>query len=190
MALILKRQYELAASHLERAISLNPANATAMAYHAELFLRNGDFALALKTMDELLQRDPIPATWHWEIRGMALLMLRQYQEAILAFSRQAHPFWYIHGYLAMCQARLGHLGEAKAEIEKLRQEYPGPAAALAVASSRERRRDPVLGGVSSRRSAGFAPYSAGVLSSAGAAFRPKRWTTKRPAFWPGTSIRV
>ncbi|MES0049275.1 acyltransferase family protein [Mesorhizobium sp. M0053] len=70
------------------------------------------------------------------------------------------------------------------------KKYPGPAAALAVASSRERRRDPVLGGVSTRRSAGFAPYSAGVLSSAGAAFRPKRWTTKRPAFWPGTSIRV
>ncbi|TRC93381.1 tetratricopeptide repeat protein [Mesorhizobium sp. WSM4303] len=124
MALILKRQYELAASHLERAISLNPANATAMAYQAELFLRNGDFATALKTMDELLQRDPIPATWHWEIRGMALLMLRRYHEAILAFSRQAHPFWYIHGYLAMCQARLGHLGEAKAEIEKLLSEMP------------------------------------------------------------------
>ncbi|MBA1142752.1 adenylate/guanylate cyclase domain-containing protein [Mesorhizobium neociceri] len=124
MALILKRQYELAASHLERAISLNPANATAMAYQAELFLRNGDFAIALKTMDELLQRDPIPATWHWEIRGMVLLMLRRYQEAILAFSRQAHPFWYIHGYLAMCQARLGHLGEAKAEIQKLLSEMP------------------------------------------------------------------
>ncbi|WP_210238227.1 adenylate/guanylate cyclase domain-containing protein [Mesorhizobium sp. M2E.F.Ca.ET.209.01.1.1] len=124
MALILKQQYELAASHLERAISLNPANAVATAYQAELFLRNGDFAIALKTMDELLQRDPIPATWHWEIRGMALLMLRRYQEAILAFSRQVHPFWYIHGDLAMCHARLGHLGEAKVEIEKLTSIMP------------------------------------------------------------------
>ncbi|MES0157569.1 hypothetical protein NKJ81_28995 [Mesorhizobium sp. M0018] len=124
MALILKWQYELAASHLERAISLNPANAVAIAYQAELFLRNGDFAIALKTMDELLQRDPIPATWHWEIRGMALLMLRRYQEAILAFSRQVHPFWYIHGDLAMCHARLGHVGEAKVEIEKLMSVMP------------------------------------------------------------------
>jgi TolB-like protein/class 3 adenylate cyclase len=124
MALILKRQYELAASHLERAINLNPANSVAVAYQAELLLRNGDFPTALKTMDELLQRDPIPATWHWEIRGMALLMLRRYQEAILAFSRQIHPFWYIHGDLAMCHARLGHLGEAKAEIEKLISEMP------------------------------------------------------------------
>ncbi|WP_210192531.1 tetratricopeptide repeat protein [Mesorhizobium sp. WSM1497] len=124
MALILKGQYELAASHLERAISLNPANSVAVAYQAELLLRNGDFAIALKTMDELLQRDPIPATWHWEIRGMALLMLRRYQEAILAFSRQIHPFWYIHGDLAMCHARLGHLGEAKAEIEKLISAMP------------------------------------------------------------------
>ncbi|MER9457979.1 tetratricopeptide repeat protein [Mesorhizobium sp. M0478] len=124
MALILKGQYELAASHLERAISLNPANSVAVAYQAELLLRNGDFAIALKTMDELLQRDPIPATWHWEIRGMALLMLRRYQEAILAFSRQIHPFWYIHGDLAMCHARLGHLGEAKAEVEKLISAMP------------------------------------------------------------------
>ncbi|WP_352839842.1 adenylate/guanylate cyclase domain-containing protein [Mesorhizobium sp. M0514] len=124
MALILKGQYELAASHLERAITLNPANSVAVAYQAELLLRNGDFAIALKTMDELLQRDPIPATWHSEIRGMALLMLRRYQEAILAFSRQIHPFWYIHGDLAMCHARLGHLGEAKAEVEKLISAMP------------------------------------------------------------------
>ncbi|MER9425757.1 tetratricopeptide repeat protein [Mesorhizobium sp. M0317] len=124
MALILKGQYELAASHLERAISLNPANSVAVAYQAELLLRNGDFAIALKTMDELLERDPIPATWHWEIRGMALLMLRRYQEAILAFSRQIHPFWYVHGDLAMCHARLGHLGEAKAEIGNLISAMP------------------------------------------------------------------
>lgn len=119
-----QEQMALAASHLERAISLNPANSVAVAYQAELLLRNGDFAIALKTMDELLQRDPIPATWHWEIRGMALLMLRRYQEAILAFSRQIHPFWYIHGDLAMCHARLGHLGEAKAEVEKLISAMP------------------------------------------------------------------
>jgi adenylate cyclase len=119
MALTWKRQYELAGSHLDRAISLNPADARALAYQAEWLVRNGDADMALKAMDRLLQRDPIPATWHWEIRALALIMLRRYQEAILAFSRHVHQLWYVHAELAICHARLGRMDEARAEISKL-----------------------------------------------------------------------
>lgn len=119
MALTCKRQYDLAGAHLERAVSLNPADTLALAYRAEWLLRNGDPARALLAMDQLLLRDPIPPTWHWEIRALALLMSRRYQEAILAFSRQVRQFWYIHAYLAICHARLGQSDEARADINKL-----------------------------------------------------------------------
>ncbi len=125
MALTFKRQYELAGSHLERAIGLNPADTSALAYQAEWLVRNGDAAKALTVMDQLLQRDPIPPPWHWEIRAMALIMLGHYQEAILAISRTVKQFWYLHALLAICHARLDQPEEAKAEIGKLLLLRPG-----------------------------------------------------------------
>jgi TolB-like protein len=112
-----KKQYELAGSHLQRALDLNPADMHAMAYRSEWLLRVGKAEAALDTLDQMLERDPIPPPWYWEVRGLALLLLQRFVDALQAFSRQSKQFWYIHGYLAVCLAHLGRMEEAKAEVE-------------------------------------------------------------------------
>jgi adenylate cyclase len=128
-ALTYKKQYELAGSHLQRAISLNPGDTHAMAYYSEWLLRVGEGSAALNVLDQLLERDPIPPPWHWDVRGLALLLLRRYADALQAYSRQINQFWYIHAYTAICLAHLGRKDEAKAEIKKALTVVSDPAVA-------------------------------------------------------------
>ncbi|PBC01753.1 tetratricopeptide repeat protein [Mesorhizobium sp. WSM3860] len=124
MALTCQQKYDEAGSHLQRALSLNPGETKALAYYSEWLVRTGDAEEALRNMDEALLRDPIPPPWHWEIRGMAFLVLERYAEAIQAFARQTKQFWYIAAYLAICFARLGRMNEATAELNKALQVVP------------------------------------------------------------------
>ena len=124
MALTFKRQFDLAGTYLQRAMSLNPADTFAMGYYAEWLMRNGDAESSLLAWDRLLERDPISQGWYWENRGLALLMLQRYQDSLLAFGKQNTPLWYIPGYLAMCHARLGNFAAAKFEVAKLLSERP------------------------------------------------------------------
>lgn len=124
MALTCQQKYDEAGSHLQRALSLNPGDTKALAYYAEWLVRTGEADEALRNMDEALLRDPIPPPWHWEIRGMALLVLERYAEAVQAFARQTKQFWYISAYLAVCFARLGRMNEATAELGKALKVVP------------------------------------------------------------------
>jgi Flp pilus assembly protein TadD len=82
-------------------------------------LRTGDAAKSLVAMDQVLCHDPIAHQSHCEIRGTALMMLGQYEDAVSMLGRVPKLFWYIHAYLAICLARLDRLAEARAEIAKL-----------------------------------------------------------------------
>lgn len=124
MALTCQQKYDEAGSHLQRALTLNPGDTKALAYYAEWLVRTGDAEGALRNMDDALLRDPIPPPWHWEIRGMAFLVLERYAEAIQAFARQTKQFWYIAAYLAICFARLGRMDEAAAELAKALKVVP------------------------------------------------------------------
>ncbi|WP_191057530.1 tetratricopeptide repeat protein [Geminicoccus harenae] len=128
MALTYRKRFELAGSHLQRAISLNPGDTHAMGYYSEWLLRIGKAEAALAMLDELLERDPIPPTWYWEVRGLVLLLLGRYVDALQAYSRQYKQFWYIHGYLAICLVRLGRTEEARSEIEAALSVMPDPQA--------------------------------------------------------------
>ncbi len=125
MYFICEKQFDLARQQLEWAIRLNPADTFALGTQAEMQLRTGDAAKALETMDQLFLRDPNPHPGHWDIRATALLMLGRFEEAISAMSRVPQLYWYIHGTLAICHARLGRANEAKAEIDKLLLLRPG-----------------------------------------------------------------
>ncbi|MEI9417444.1 tetratricopeptide repeat protein [Mesorhizobium sp. Cs1321R2N1] len=124
MALTSQRKYDEAGSHLERALSLNPGDTKALAYHSEWLLRMGDAEGALRTLDDALLRDPIPPPWHWEIRGLILILLEKYADAIHAFARQTKQFWYIAAYLAICFAKLGRIDEARTELRKALEVVP------------------------------------------------------------------
>ena len=65
-----------------------------------------------------MERDPYPATWHWDVRGYVLYHLERYAEAINAFrSVRAEPFWIV-GMLAAAYAQAGHADDAHRELQR------------------------------------------------------------------------
>ena len=126
MALTFKRQFDLAGTYLQRAISLNSADTFARGYYAEWLMRNGDAEASLLAWDRLLERDPISQGRYWENCGLALLLLQRYHDALLAFGKHEHsPVVHPGKYLAhACHARQGNLAGSQSEINKLLSEKP------------------------------------------------------------------
>lgn len=124
MTYLFRKQHDLASQALMRALKLNPADSLAAAGYADLLLHSGDAVGALAAIDDLFLRDPFPPPGHWDIRATALLLLGRYEEAIASMSRVPKKFWYIHGALAICHARLGQHEHARDEIKTLLELRP------------------------------------------------------------------
>ena len=76
-------------------------------------------------LDAAIERDPFPATWHWDVRGYVLYHLERYAEAINAFrSVRAQPFWIV-GMLAAAYAQAGLPDDARHEIKRYLELRPG-----------------------------------------------------------------
>ena len=100
-------EYDLAGHHHDRAHSLNPNDPDIAAGRANWLMHVGRLDEALAALDAAFERDPFPATWHWDVRGYVLYHLERYAEAIKAFrSVRAEPFWIV-GMLAAAYAQAG-----------------------------------------------------------------------------------
>jgi TolB-like protein/Flp pilus assembly protein TadD len=113
---LFRRQFELAGLHHERARTLNPNDVVNIAARAHWLCRIGRVAEALAEFDTALQRDPFPPSYYWEIRSVALLQARRFDEAIEAIRRMSRLFSWNHASLAACHAHLGQMEEAHAEV--------------------------------------------------------------------------
>ncbi len=78
-------EFELSGHHYDRAISLNPNDVFTAAARANWLMHVGRLDEALASLDSILERDPYPPTWIWDIRGYVLYHLKRYDEAIIAF---------------------------------------------------------------------------------------------------------
>jgi tetratricopeptide (TPR) repeat protein len=107
--------WELARIHLEKAASLNPNSVLISTMVAHWLIRVGRAQEALETLDTALQRDPLQPPWYWEIRGMALLQEKRYEEVIQAVSHKNSLQPWDHATLAVAHAYLGHDEEARKE---------------------------------------------------------------------------
>src|SRR5215475_3221991 len=63
-----------------------------------------------------MRRDPFPPTHFWEVRGIALLQARRYEEVIDTLARMNRFHAWDHAYLAVCHAYLDHPTEARAAV--------------------------------------------------------------------------
>jgi len=113
---LFRRQFELAGLHHERARTLNANDVVNIAARAHWLCRIGRVAEALAEFDTALQRDPFPPSYYWEIRSVALLQARRFDEAIEAVRRMSRLFSWNHACLAACHAHLGQVDEARTEV--------------------------------------------------------------------------
>ncbi|HEY6630954.1 MAG TPA: BTAD domain-containing putative transcriptional regulator [Rhizobiaceae bacterium] len=118
-------EYDLAGHHHDRANTLNPSDPDIAAGRANWLMHVGRLDEALATLDSAIERDPFPATWHWDVRGYVLFHLGRYAEAINAFrSVRAEPFWVI-GMLAAAYAHAGQADDARRELDRYLSLRPG-----------------------------------------------------------------
>ena len=107
--------WDLASMHFKRAVSLNPNSVLFASLFAHWLMRVGRTREALQNLDIALQRDPLQPPWYWELRSMALLVERRYEEAIQAVNHTNPLQSWNHGALAIAHAYVGRDSEARRE---------------------------------------------------------------------------
>lgn len=125
-ALAHQGQLDLAGPHFDRAVALNPTDIQIAMLRAWWLARVGRVEEALEILDMAMLRDPFPPNWFWEVRAIALMQARRYEEAIDALSQMSEFHIWDHAYLAACHARLNCAPEASAaasEVLKLDQSF-------------------------------------------------------------------
>jgi adenylate cyclase len=115
---------ELALLHMDRALVLNPYNSRAAINRAQFLAFSGQYVEALAALETFIKRDPIPPTWYWEAKGSALFQLRQYQQAIDAYTMAGKSQSWEMAYLAASLAYLDRMEEARQQIVALLAAHP------------------------------------------------------------------
>ena len=117
--LMLRGQRDLAGLHFDRAVALNPTDVQIASLRAVWVARGGRTNEALEILDTAMRRDPFPPLWFWEVRAIALLHERRYEEVIDSLSRMIHLNSWNYAYIAACHAYLDRLAEARASASEV-----------------------------------------------------------------------
>jgi len=124
-ACLLRRSFDLALQHMTRAVEINPTNQWNAADMGCLLPALGRAEEALGWMKRAREIDPhFNPPWYWFGLGIALTVLRRYQDALAAFERASmHPF-YVTAYMAGCHAMLGAMDQATALAAECLKQKP------------------------------------------------------------------
>jgi tetratricopeptide (TPR) repeat protein len=117
-------QYDLSESHFQRALSLNPLDVHIKGHYAHLLLNRGLLAEALAVVTATLARDPYPPVWMQYLRGKILFYHGDFQAAIRAIESSNWNSYRTHAHLAAAHGHLGHMEEARRQIEAMYAMHP------------------------------------------------------------------
>jgi adenylate cyclase len=117
-------QFGMAELYYDRAIALNPNNATFIMSRAGVLARVGRAKEALEALDRGALRDPHLPPWYWEARSVALFVEKQYGEVIKSTGLKDPKQYWDHAYLAAAYAYLGREQEAHAETAEVLRMRP------------------------------------------------------------------
>ncbi len=117
-------QRDLAGPYFDRAIALNPGDVQIAYMRAWWLARVGGATEALESLDLAMQHDPFPPNWFWEVRAIALLVARRYEDVIQTLARMNHWHAWNHAYVAACYAYLNRPEEARAAASEVLRTDP------------------------------------------------------------------
>jgi adenylate cyclase len=107
-------EFDLALSHFERGVALNPNDANGIAQLGYVLAIAGRAEEGVKLVRQAMRLNPFHPDWYWNTLTIALYAARRYEEALEA-SRQGggrtHYWQLARG--AACLAQLGRLEEAR-----------------------------------------------------------------------------
>jgi TolB-like protein/lipoprotein NlpI len=111
LAYLFRGDHDLARSHLDRALALNPSNTDAMAHLARCEALSGDPKKGVEQLSEALRFNPF-ANYQW-FAGQVHYWAGQYEEAILNLRTLSNPNALVHAFLAASYGQLGNDTEAR-----------------------------------------------------------------------------
>lgn len=120
-------RHDRAIANMRRAIELNPSDADAHAYYANVLVFAGRAGEALKELETAMRLNPHYPGSYLQFLGRVYFTQRRYEEAEAAFERAVtiNPGWpWAHLILAATQAALGKIEEAKVEVAAAQEISP------------------------------------------------------------------
>jgi adenylate cyclase len=117
-------RYDEAETHYERAIELNPNDAQLLSEMGALKKYLGESEEAIDWIRQALRLNPTRNAWIWHEMGLALITARRPDEAVEAFAKVQPPLPFDDIYVAICKAKTGAIGEARALARKVMMARP------------------------------------------------------------------
>ena len=115
-ALIFTGRLDESQAHFNKALELNRNYVWARMLRGECSMYQGKHDAAMADIDECFRRDPYPADWFWDVRGMALVSAGRDEEALATYARMAAVPPWGHWYMAISYLRLGDAAKARDAI--------------------------------------------------------------------------
>jgi TolB-like protein len=122
-----RSEFDLAITHFERAIALNPNDANGIAQMGFALAIVGEAERGIELIHQAMKLNPFHPEWYWDDLAIASYVARRYEQAVEANLRlvSRKKYWY-YARLAACYAQLGKLNEAHqqaAEALRLKPDF-------------------------------------------------------------------
>ena len=111
-----RAEYDLADFHLRKAVALNPNDADTICYMGIYLAYAGQPLQAIEWLERAMRCNPFCPDLYHEALGMAHYLAHQFEDGVASLRRMRKLSGWRRAYLAACQAQLGHLDVARAEI--------------------------------------------------------------------------
>ncbi len=112
---LLRRSFDLALQHMQRAVDMNPNNQWNAGDMGSTLIYLDQAEEALAWFKRAREIDPyFDQPWYWRAMGQAYMVLRRYEEALGAFNYLPARPYRVAAYMAGCHARLADMQRAKA----------------------------------------------------------------------------
>jgi adenylate cyclase len=140
---MLRRDFELAKFHFDKARDINPHNSHILARSAHFHCHYGEPETALELLDRAISINPHHPDWYWQVFGLACWVNEDYESATRHLVKSAARTDYDHAYLAASHAALGNDAEANSNARRF--EEINPETTAEIFATRQPFRDPDLG---------------------------------------------
>jgi adenylate cyclase len=120
-------EFDMALSHAERSVALNPNDPYAITQMGHILAIVGRAEEGIPLLREAMRLNPFHPDWYWGVLAIAAYSARHYEEALEANRRIAgrRQYWDI-ARAAACHAQLGRIDEARAhaaEVLRLKPDF-------------------------------------------------------------------
>jgi tetratricopeptide (TPR) repeat protein len=113
LSYLYRRQFELALKHCQRSVQLNPSDPALSAKLGLVMIDVGNGQEALPVIKRAMQLNPLNADAYSDYLALALIVTRNFNEALEVLEANPQDAYFYHAWLAICHAQLNNQEKAR-----------------------------------------------------------------------------